>query len=160
MNNNDILRSIRYTFDFGDDKMMALFGKAGLEVTRTEVCAWLKRDEDVDFKAIYDNQLAYFLNGFIIDKRGKKDGELPVAEKKLNNNIVLRKLKIALTLRDEDIIAILQLADFKLSKPELSAFFRKPGQEQYRTCKDQIMRFFLQGLKMKYRPMPNAINEG
>jgi uncharacterized protein YehS (DUF1456 family) len=152
MNNNDILRSIRYTFNFGDDKMMDLFGMAGLQVTRTQVCEWLKRDEDPDFKGIYDNQLAYFLNGLIIDKRGRKDGEMPLAEKKLNNNIVLRKIKIALSLRDEDIIAILQLADFKLSKPELSAFFRNPDQNQYRPCKDQIMRVFLQGLRMKYRP--------
>jgi uncharacterized protein YehS (DUF1456 family) len=153
MNNNDVLRSIRYTFDFGDDKMMVLFGKAGLEVTRTEVCAWLKKEDDPDYKGIYDVQLATFLNGFIIDKRGKKEGEEPVAEKKLNNNIVLRKLKIALNLKDEDMLAILQLADFKLSKPELSAFFRNPNQSQYRPCKDQILRVFLQGLKMKYRPV-------
>lgn len=157
MNNNDIIRSIRYTFDFGDDKMMELFGMAGLQVTRTQVCEWLKRDEDPDFKAIYDHQLAFFLNGFIIDKRGRKDGELPVAEKKLNNNIVLRKLKIALNLKDDDMLDILQLADFKLSKPELSAFFRKQDQSQYRPCKDQIMRVFLQGLRLKYRPLSKPV---
>ena len=127
MNNNDVLRSIRYTFDFGDDKMMELFASGGLEVTRTQICDWLKKEEDPDFKGIYDHQLAAFLNGFIIEKRGKKEGEQPVAEKKLNNNVVLRKLKIALNLRDDELIEILALANFRLGKHELSSFFRNPG---------------------------------
>ncbi|HPR61555.1 MAG TPA: DUF1456 family protein, partial [Prolixibacteraceae bacterium] len=149
--NNDILRSLRYTFDFNDDKMMELFASGGLEVTRTQVCDWLKREDDQDMKAIYDQQLASFLNGFINDKRGKKEGEQAAAEKKLNNNIVLRKLKIALNLKDEEMLEILMLANFRISKSELSAFFRKPEQSQFKMCKDQIMRNFLHGLRMKYR---------
>lgn len=152
MNNNDILRSLRYTFDYGDDKMMDIFGMAGLSVSRQMLCSWLKHDDDPDFLPIYDLQLAIFLNGFILNNRGRKEGALPVPEKKLNNNIVLRKLKIALSLRDDDMIDILQLADFRLSKPELSAFFRNPSQSQYRPCKDQVMRVFLQGLRKKFRP--------
>ncbi len=151
MDNNDILRSLRYTFDFNDDKMMELFASGGLEVTRTQVCDWLKREDDQDMKAIYDQQLASFLNGFINDKRGKKEGEQAAAEKKLNNNIVLRKLKIALNLKDEEMLEILMLANFRISKSELSAFFRKPEQSQFKMCKDQIMRNFLHGLRMKYR---------
>lgn len=151
MDNNDILRSLRYTFDFNDDKMMELFASGGLEVTRTQVCDWLKREDDTDLKAIYDQQLASFLNGFINHKRGKKEGEQATAEKKLNNNIVLRKLKIALNLKDEEILEILMLANFRISKSELSAFFRKPDQSQFRMCKDQIMRNFLHGLRIKYR---------
>lgn len=152
MNNNDILRSLRYTFELGDDKMIKLFGSGGLEVTRTQVCDWLKKDDDPDFKSIYDHQLAIFLNGFINEKRGKKEGVQPIAEKKLNNNIVLRKLKIALNLKDEDMLEILVLANFRLSKHELSAFFRSPAQSQYQQCKDQILRNFLHGLRLKYHP--------
>jgi uncharacterized protein YehS (DUF1456 family) len=151
MDNNNILRSLRYTFDLNDDKMMELFASGGLEVTRTQVCDWLKREDDQDMKAIYDQQLASFLNGFINDKRGKKEGEQAAAEKKLNNNIVLRKLKIALNLKDEEMLEILMLANFRISKSELSAFFRKPDQSQFKMCKDQIMRNFLHGLRMKYR---------
>jgi len=130
---------------------MELFASGGLEVTRTQVCDWLKREDDQDMKAIYDQQLASFLNGFINDKRGKKEGEQAAAEKKLNNNIVLRKLKIALNLKDEEMLEILMLANFRISKSELSAFFRKPEQSQFKMCKDQIMRNFLHGLRMKYR---------
>lgn len=156
MNNNDVLRSIRYTFELNDSKMIELFALAGKEVTRTEICDWLKRDDDPAFQVIYDQHLAFFLNGFIIEKRGKKDGELPVAEKKMNNNIVLRKLKIALSLRDEDIVEILSFVDFRVSKHEISAFFRSPEQNQYRSCKDQLLRNFLNGLQRKYHQNKNA----
>jgi uncharacterized protein YehS (DUF1456 family) len=100
---------------------------------------------------LYDIDLAAFLNGFITQKRGKKDGDIAKPEKSLNNNIILRKLKIALNLKDEDILDLLNLADFKFSRHELSALFRKPEQEQFRACKDQVLRNFLMGLQLKHR---------
>jgi len=75
----------------------------------------------------------------------------PEIEKQLTNNIIFRKLKIALDLKDEDILQLMTLADFSMSKHELSAFFRKPGHKNYRECKDQILRNFLQGVQLQYR---------
>ena len=151
MNNNDILRRIRYAFDFSDDQMMDIFQKAEMEVTRAEISDWLKKDEDPEQKKMIDKELATFLNGFINKKRGKKEGEQPKPEKRLNNNLILRKLKIALNLQAEDMIEILELEEYKLSKHELSAFFRKPEHQHYRLCKDQVLRNFLFGLQKKYR---------
>ena len=151
MTNNDILRRIRYTFDISDSKMIEIFGLADFQVTRAEISDWLKKDDDPEHKVLYDNHLAIFLNGLINYKRGKKDDAQHKPEKKLNNNIIFRKLKIALNLRDDDILEILALAGKQISKHELSAFFRKPGQSQYRPCKDQILRNFLQGMQVKYR---------
>lgn len=153
MTNNDILRRLRYIFDFNDDAMMKLFADAGYPVTREQVSDWLKKDDDPDYKACNDFQLASFLNGLINKKRGKREGEQPEAEKKLNNNIIFRKLKIALTMKDDDVLEILKLANFRLSKHELSAFFRKPGHKHYRECKDQVLRNYLQGLQTRYRDM-------
>jgi uncharacterized protein YehS (DUF1456 family) len=152
MTNNDILRRLRYTFDLNDNQVIETFALAGLEVSRAEMSDWLKKDDDPDYKSIYDPQLAVFLTGFIIYKRGKKGGEEPKSEKKLNNNIVFRKLKIALSLKDEDIIEILELVDFRMGKHELSAFFRNPTQNQYRPCKDQVLRNFIHGLQVRYQP--------
>jgi len=151
MINNDILRRIRYIFDLDDSKMMALFGLADLEVTRAQISDWLKKEDDPAFQNCSDIQLAIFLNGFINDKRGKREGPQPEPERRLNNNIIFRKLKIALNLKDEDILEILALSDVSISKHELSAFFRKPGHKHYRECKDQILRNFLKGLQIKYR---------
>jgi len=151
MNNNDVLRRIRYVFDFGDSKMIAIFSKADHEVTRGQVSDWLKKDDDPAYQECSDTQLAIFLNGLINDKRGKREGAQSEPEKQLNNNIIFMKLKIALNLKAEDVLEMLELAEFRLSKHELSAFFRKPGHKHYRECKDQILRNFLQGMQLKYR---------
>ena len=151
MTNNDILRRIRYTFDFSDSKMIAIFGLADHQVTREQISDWLKSDDDPAFQEISDTRLAVFLNGLINDRRGKKEGAQPEPEQRLTNNIVFRKLKIALDLKAEDILEILGLADVHISKHELSAFFRKPGHKHYRDCKDQILRNFLNGIQLKYR---------
>lgn len=151
MDNNDILRRTRYALDFNDSKMMEVFALGGIKASREEISQWLKRDIDPDYLALPSFQLAAFLNGLIIEKRGRKEGPQPVPEKQLTNNIILRKFKIALNLKDEDILEILKVAGLEISKHELSAFFRKPGQEQYRDCKDQVMRRFTRGLQLKFR---------
>jgi len=151
MTNNDVLRRLRYTFDFNDNKMIAIFGLADLEVTRAQVSDWLKKEGDPDYKDCTDQQLATFLNGFIVEKRGKRDGPQPQPEKRLGNNLIFMKLKIALNLKSEDVLEIIQLADFTMSKHELSSFFRKPTNKHYRECKDQILRHFIKGLQLKYR---------
>lgn len=150
MNNNDIFRRIRYTFDFTELKIIEIFELADVQVTRSQVCDWLKKEDDPESLVLYDKQMAIFLNGLIIEKRGKKEGTPSVPEKKLNNNIIFRKLKIALNLRDDDILKMLDRAGKQVSKHELSAFFRNPKQSQYRVCKDQILRNFLHGMQMKY----------
>jgi len=151
MTNNDILRRIRYIFDFSDSKMIAVFGLADYPVTREQISDWLKKEDDPAFRKCSDPQLAIFLNGLIVDKRGKKPGPQPEPEKRLTNNIVFRKLRIALNLKAEDILEIVSRADLRISKHELSAFFRKPDHKHYRDCKDQILRKFLNGLQHKYR---------
>lgn len=153
MDKNDILRRTRYALDLNDTKMMDIFALGGIKATREEISQWLKKDIDPDYVLLSGFQFAAFLNGLIIEKRGKKEGPQPIPEKQLNNNNILRKFKIALNLKDDDILEFLKLADFEISKHELSAFFRKPGQSQYRECKDQILRNFLSGMQMKYRAL-------
>ncbi len=149
--NNDILRRIRYTFDFSDSKMIAIFGLANHEVTRGQVSDWLKKEDDPAYQDCTDIQLAIFLNGLINDKRGKKEGPQPDPEIDLTNNIIFRKLRIALDLKADDILDIMELANFSISKHELSAFFRKSDHKHYRNCNDQILRNFLKGIQLKYR---------
>ena len=151
MDYNDILRRIRYTFDFSDSNMIAIFEQAESNVTREQLSNWLKKEENPDHVEISAPELAAFLNGLIIEKRGRKDGPLPEPEKRLNNNIVFRKLKIALNLQAQDVLDILELAGLRVGKHELSAFFRAPKHKHYRVCQDQILRNFLSGLQLKYR---------
>lgn len=151
MTNNDILRRIRYIFDLSDSKMIEIFGLADCRVTREQISDWLKKDEDPAYQKCSDKTLAVFLNGLINDKRGKKEGAQPEPEKRLTNNMIFMKLKIALNLKADDICEILALANLPIGKHELSAFFRRPDHKHYRECKDQILRNFLKGVQLKYR---------
>jgi len=151
MTNNDILRRIRYIFDFNDAKIIEIFALAGKEVRRGYIVSWLLKEDEPSYQECNDKMLATFLNGLISMNRGKKKGPQPEPEHSLTNNLILKKLKIALELQSEDVIAILKLADFELSASELSSFFRNPGHRNYRVCKDQILRNFLMGLQIKLR---------
>lgn len=152
MINNDILRRVRYIFDFSDKKMVELFALADLKVEQIEIHGWLKKEDEEGFQACNDTKMATYLNGLIIDKRGRREGEQPKPEKKLTNNIILTKLKIALDLKAEAVLDIMELAGLKISKHELSAFSRRQGHKHYRECQDQILRNFLKGLQIKFRP--------
>mgnify|MGYP003969561387 FL=1 len=131
--------------------MITVFSQADLAVSRSQVSNWLKKDDDPEQQPCDDRILACSLNGLITEMRGKKEGTQPEPEDKLNNNIIFKKLKIALNLKAEDILRVMALVDFKISKHELSAFFRKKGHKHYRECQEQILRNFLHGIQVEYR---------
>jgi len=151
--NNDVLRHIRYAFDFKDPKMVKIFGLADYAVNREQVGAWLKKDDDPEFKACDDAALAAFLDGLISDRRGKRVEEQPQApsDEALTNNVILRKLRIALELKSEDMLAVMALGGRPISDYELKALFRKPGHKQHRDCHDQVLRIFINGMRLRLR---------
>lgn len=158
MSNNDILRQIRYTFDFNDTEMVELLSDDEHPVTRELMIDWLKKEETAGHQACKDANLALFLNNLIDAKRGKSEGARPQLETRLTNNIILKKLKIALDLKDADIIEMLESEDFSISKHELSALFRKKGHKHYRACKDQLLRNFLKAMQKKFRTNDKPVN--
>ena len=146
MTNNDILRRLRYALKLRDKNLIDIFKNVEVKVSESQVSAWLKKDDEEGYQALRDKDFAEFLNALIIEKRGKRDGELPKAEKKLTNNLIFKKLRIALSFKDDDIVETLKKADFKMSKAEVNAFFRNKDHKHFRECKDQVLRNFLQGL--------------
>lgn len=153
MTNNDILRSVRYMLNLSDAKVVAIFALAGCDVPETDVQTWLKKDDDAAYRPCPDVLMGYFLNGLIFHRRGKSDDmPAPSIERKMNNNIFMKKLRIAFDLKTTDIPEVLKQANFTVSQAEIGAIFRKPDHKNYRECGDQIMRNFLKGLAMIHRP--------
>lgn len=152
MINNDVLRSVRYMLDLSDARVVKLIQSAGLDADLDTVRAYLKKDEEEGYLACDDEVLAHFLDGLIYHLRGKDESRpaLPI-ELPVTNNMVLKKLRVAFELKEEDLHEILQSVDFPVSKPELSALFRKFGHNNYRTCGDQLLRNFLKGLTQRVR---------
>lgn len=131
---------------------MEMFKILGQSASRAEISSWLKHEDDSDYVECSHTNFSHFLNGFIISKRGAKEGPSPEPDKSITNNLVLKKLKIALDMKGDDILDILHLGGQNISNHEVTAFFRKPEHRNYRQCKDQVLRKFLKGLQLKYRP--------
>jgi uncharacterized protein YehS (DUF1456 family) len=154
MNNNDILRQLRYALNVNDSTMIEIFKLADHEIGQSILTGLLKKEDEEGFVNCGDVVLGYFLDGLILYKRGRKEmkpGETRRPDSRLTNNIILKKLRIALELKEDDMLAVLKLADVAISKPELSALFRKEGHKNYKECGDQFLRKFLKGLSLQYR---------
>lgn len=153
MINNDVLRRLRYALELKDQTMIEIFALSDVEINRDDLLPLLKKDNEEGYLALDNKLLAQFLDGLIIYRRGKQENhvETPKKPEPLSNNIILKKLRIALEFKEEDMLNTLKLADFELSKGELSSFFRQKGHKHHRECGDQILRNFLQGLTIRFR---------
>ncbi|BCA86479.1 hypothetical protein EsVE80_20020 [Enterococcus saigonensis] len=162
MNNNDRLLRLRYAIDLKDTDLIKAFELGGVSVTKEEARAMLTKTqgkhEDSAEKNIYEkainNQIFdSFLNGLIILARGPQKDKPAIEgtsqkskEIKNINNVLLKKLKIALSMTTEDILAIFAEVELYPSKGEIGAFLRKEGQRNFKPCGDKYMRNFLKGL--------------
>ncbi|HHY72187.1 MAG TPA: DUF1456 family protein [Bacillus bacterium] len=164
MDNNDILIRLRYALEIKNKEMAEIFKLGGVEVSVPDVILILtKFDEDEEESGnqikCNNSMLDSFLNGLIIYKRGKqepKPGQPDTPEPSLKkganvNNLLLKKVKIALALTSEDMLDIFEQAGIAVTKGELGALLRKEGHKNYKECGDKFARKFLKGLAVKYR---------
>ncbi|MGQ4659529.1 DUF1456 family protein [Lysobacter sp. F6437] len=154
MINNDVLRSIRYMLDLSDGKVVEIshLTDPDFPIEKADVEAFLKKDNEDGYVECSNAVLAHFLDGLVIHRRGRNP-DLPPrpVEKRVNNNVVLKKLRVAFELKDLDMHEVFEAAGFPISKPELSALFRQPGHKNFRLCGDQLLRNFLKGLTLRVR---------
>ncbi len=146
---NDVLKRLRFAVRMNDPAMLEMLALGGRTVGKEELDAYFLKDDEEGYKECPRAVLAALLDGMIIKYRGEKpdakgtESKLPAI---LDNNTILKKIRIALELKEDDMMAIMRLADVDLSKNELSALFRKKGQKNYKECMDQFLRNFLVGL--------------
>ena len=154
MIHNDVLRSVRYMLDISDKKVIEIIKLGGMDVALEDLVTYLdKKEEDEEgFVRCPDEVMAHFLDGLVLHRRGRNE-QLPPrpVEKRITNNLVLKKLRVAFELRDEDMHRAFDEAGFPVTKPELSALFRQPDHRNYRACGDQMLRNFLKGLTLRLR---------
>ncbi len=154
MINNDVLRAVRYMLDLSDAKVIEIVQLADQHelLTREQVQALLLKEGEPGFVECSNKLLALFLDGLVVYRRGRDESREPrPPEKRVTNNVVLKKLRVAFELKDVDMHQILEAAGFPVSKPELSALFRQPGHKNFRLCGDQFLRNFLKGLTLRVR---------
>lgn len=154
MTNNDILRRLRYALDISNPGMVEIFKLSGCNIEQPTLIKFLKKEDEEDYIECSNPLMTFFLDGLIIHKRGRRESSTEQVSKppaELTNNTILKKLRIALDFKEDDMIAIMKLADITLSKSELSALFRNKGHKNFKECGDQFLRNFLKGLTIRIR---------
>ena len=159
MNNNDILRRIRYAFDFSNKDSVSLFTldpSSQTEMSQAQFLQRLAKDDDDDFIACNDAELCSFLDGLIVSKRGLREPAPEPAQKpadfRMSKNDILKKLRIAMSFREQEMLETLEQGGTTMSKSELGALFRNPSHKHYRACGGQVLRNFIKGLTAQLRP--------
>ncbi|EIK44353.1 hypothetical protein O59_002683 [Cellvibrio sp. BR] len=149
MRTNDIFRKITQSLTLGNLQIQQLFALSAIDLNDKEIANLLKTDYQPGFEPMPDYVLLIFLNNLIEQQRGKKnDAEQEVIEKhaKISNNDVLKKLRIAYNLHEQQVRDALKLATIELTKSDLAALFRKPGHVHFKACDDELVLDFIEGL--------------
>lgn len=181
MMNNDVLRSLRFMLNIKEADLAALMllpePRLCSEVaSAAQLESYLLPEEQDGHVMCPDRVLEDILNGLIVQKRGvrpapvasttgknaakptRKSASTPTSQQaskpsaRIDNNMILKKLRIAFNLQEDDMLELLSSAEFAVSRPELSALFRAAGHKHYRACGDQLLRYFLKGLTHRIRP--------
>ncbi|MGZ3726314.1 MAG: DUF1456 family protein [Pseudobdellovibrio sp.] len=152
MTNNDVIRSIRYALNLNNKNLRDIILSAGLEVSAKDMDDCMRDEEDPEYLPCDDDIMSHFLDGLIYFKRGKDESRPPQPfELPVTNNVVLKKLRVAFALKEPDMHEVIEMGGYKIGRSELSAFLRKRGQPNYRECGDQVLRYFLKGLSVKFK---------
>lgn len=155
---NDVFRRLRFALSLNDQATLEIFALAEYEMSAEYLRNLMKKDTEEGFLPLRDKTMCLFLDGLIIKKRGKQTGPnaKPITPLKsgerLSNNDILRKIKIAMSYQEQDMLKNLQLAQFNVGKAELSALFRNKNHRNYKKCNNQLLRNFLQGMVLRHRP--------
>ena len=154
MANNDILRSLCEALNIDDTTIARIFKESGRDVGQSTISGFLKSEAEDDYIPCTDPVFGFFLEGLIIHKRGRKADAPPLTAQpaaKLTRNDIIKKLRIALDLKEDDLVSIFKTAGIDVSRNDLSALFRKEGNKHYKECSEQIFKGFLKGLALYCR---------
>lgn len=150
MKTNDILYKIHKALNLSQEEMMEAYKLADYKMDATHLDSLLKRRQDEGSKLCSYEELGVFLDGFVILKRGPSPKKANDEIVELTNNLILKKLRIALELKEAETEIIFSLGEAELSKQQLASLFRKEGHKNFKTCSDELLMAFLDGMDEFY----------
>ncbi len=148
---NEILYRIKKSLNLSIEEMLKTYQLENYTISEKHLTSLLKRRQDKGYILCSYEELGVFLDGLVTLKRGpspKKSDDDTVVE--LTNNLILKKLRIALELKEAETEIIFGLAEVKLSKQQLASLFRKEGHKNFKPCSDELLMAFLEGLDEFY----------
>ncbi len=150
MKTNDILYKIQKALNLSQKEMLEAYKLAEYNMDTEHLDSLLKRRQDEGSKLCSYEELGVFLDGFVILKRGPSPKKKNDDVVELTNNLILKKLRIALELKEAETEIIFSLGEAELSKQQLASLFRKEGHKNFKECSDKLLMVFLDGLDEFY----------
>ena len=151
MNTNDILYKIQKALSLSADDMLKAYELEAYKMESEHLDSLLSKRQDKGYKVCSFEELGVFLDGLVTLKRGpspKKSDSNEAVE--LTNNLILKKLRIALELKEAETEIVFSLGEAELSKQQLASLFRKEGHKNFKECSDELLMAFLDGLDEFY----------
>ena len=151
MKTNDILYKITKALSLTNEDILEIYRLEGYSMSEEHLEVLLKKRVDKGFEECSYEELGVFLDGLVTFKRGpspkRPNDDEAVA---LTNNLILKKLRIALELKEPETEIIFGLGDAALGKQELKSLFRKEAHKNFKACPDALLMAFLEGLDEFY----------
>ena len=144
---NDILFKIKTALSLDDKMIIDAYALVGHEMSQDRLTNILKRHQDRGYAEATYEELGLFLDGLVVLKRGESStlkDEDEVVE--LTNNLILKKLRVALELKEPQLLILFGLADVTITKRQIGSLFRKEGGKNFKLCSDELLFSFLEGL--------------
>jgi uncharacterized protein YehS (DUF1456 family) len=151
MTTNDTLHRIRTALRLDDATLITIFASEDFAITAEHLRAITARQESKSAEVCTHEELGIFLDGLIRFKRGTiTNPPADDAEIELTNNLILKKLRIALRLKDPEVLIVFGLAEREISISQIKDLFRNPAHPRFRLCSDALLNDFLIGLDEFY----------
>ncbi len=147
---NDILYKIKTALSLSDKEIIEAYALVSYEMTVQRLDAILKRRQDKGYEDATYEELGVFLDGLITLKRGESSSKKESEELALSNNLILKKLRIAMELKEAELMILFALVDAPLNKRQIGALFRAENHKNFKACSDELLMLFLEGLDEFY----------
>jgi uncharacterized protein YehS (DUF1456 family) len=148
---NDILFKITTALSLKNEEIIEAYKLANFEMSQERATSILKRKQDKGFEEATFEELGIFLDGLVLLKRGASDKEVAENEVvELTNNLILKKIRVAMELKEAELVILFALGEVTITKRQIGSLFRKEGGKNFKVCSDELLDAFLEGLNEFY----------
>ena len=148
---NDILFKIKTALSLDNKSIIEAYALVNYEMSEEYLVNILKKHQDKGYEEATYEELGLFLDGLVILKRGPSD-KVPTEDDvvELTNNLILKKIRVAMELKEAELVILFALAEVTLTKRQIGSLFRKEGTKNFKACSDELLMAFLDGLDEFY----------
>ncbi len=153
-----ILYKIKEALNLDEEDILEIYKLEDYQIDPKYLKAILKKPSSKGHRGASYEDLGLFLDGLIKLTRGESLNQVSQeSEIELDNNLIIKKLQIALKLKSIDMEVIFELAERPISRSKLRDILRSSNHPKYLPCSDAILNDFLIGLGEYMADMPPIV---